>query len=101
MVDVLFSYFGINDFSHSRNMTYAMSIFSSLLDILGVRNTRDFMNRIKLVILGTFLATVSSASFSQNANAYEVVVHHDHVDRNVLIARYDRDRHHHDDRRFW
>jgi hypothetical protein len=50
------------------------------------------MNRIKSVILGTFLATISAASFSQNANAYEVFVPHDHVDHNVLIARYDHDR---------
>jgi hypothetical protein len=50
------------------------------------------MNRIKSVLLGTFLATISAASFSQNANAYEVFVPHAHVDHNVLIARYDHDR---------
>ena len=50
------------------------------------------MNRFKSIILGTFLATISVVSFSQNAKAIVLVVGHDHVDRDAVIARYDRDR---------
>ena len=50
------------------------------------------MNRLKSILLGGLLASVSIAAFSQNAHAAELNFQPDHLNKNVVAFDHDHDR---------